>query len=108
LSVHCDYYKGVIDNILQEVDMDHALAVKQYSRSSAAQEEPLPHELRPPHVLRMTMDFLLAKVMDRCDNKDENLGDWYHFLWDRTRGIRKVPIHIKVSTYVPDVSCNFG
>ncbi|XP_023718896.2 uncharacterized protein LOC111870657 isoform X2 [Cryptotermes secundus] len=72
----------------KEVVMDHALAVKQYSRSSADQEEPLPHELRPPPILRMTMDYLLAKVMD-CDDKEENLGDWYHFLWDRTRGIRK-------------------
>jgi deoxyribodipyrimidine photolyase-like uncharacterized protein len=88
--------------------MDHTLAVKQYSRSSADQEEPLPHDLRPPHVLRMTMDYLLAKVMDRCDSKDENLGDWYHFLWDRTRGIRKVHIYIKASTYVPIESCNFS
>lgn len=76
-----DVSKGMI--------MDHALAVKQYSRSSAAQEEPLPHDLRPPHVLRMTMDYLLVKLMDLCENKDENLGEWYHFLWDRTRGIRK-------------------
>ncbi|XP_069694318.1 protein xmas [Periplaneta americana] len=73
----------------KEVMMDHALAVKQYSRSSAAQEEPLPHDLRPPHVLRMTMDYLLLQIINRCENKDENLGDWYHFLWDRTRGIRK-------------------
>ena len=83
-------------NILQGMIMDHALAVKQYSRSSAAQEEPLPHDLRPPHILRMTMDYLLVKLMDRCENKDENLGEWYHFLWDRTRGIRKVRAHVKV------------
>jgi hypothetical protein len=78
--------------MLQGMIMDHALAVKQYSRSSAAQEEPLPRDLRPPHILRMTMDYLLVKIMDRCENKDENLGEWYHFLWDRTRGIRKVRV----------------
>jgi len=83
-------------NILQGMTMDHALAVKQYSRSSAAQEEPLPHDLRPPHILRMTMDYLLVKLMDRCENKDENLGEWYHFLWDRTRGIRKVRVRVEV------------
>ena len=82
--------------ILQGMIMDDALAVKQYSRSSAAQEEPLPHDLRPPHILRMTMDYLLVKLMDLCENKDENLGEWYHFLWDRTRGIRKVRVRVEV------------
>ncbi|PSN56693.1 hypothetical protein C0J52_00009 [Blattella germanica] len=76
-----------------ELLLDHSLAIKQYSRSSADQDEPLPHELRPPHVLRMTMDYLLAKIMDRCDLKNENLREWYHFLWDRTRGIRKDITH---------------
>lgn len=69
--------------------MNPALAVKQYSRSSADQEVPLPHELRPVNVLRMTMTYLMAKIMNLCDTIDVNFAEWYHFLWDRTRGIRK-------------------
>lgn len=67
--------------------MDHTAAVKEYSRSSADQEEPLPHELRPLAVLSRTMDYLVTRVMDQ---KEGSLRDWYDFLWNRTRGIRKV------------------
>lgn len=76
----------------QEVNgkgMNPFLAVKQYSRSSADQEVPLPHELRPVKVLKMTMTYLMAKIMNLCDSVDVNFAEWYHFLWDRTRGIRK-------------------
>ncbi|KAF6120263.1 minichromosome maintenance complex component 3 associated protein [Phyllostomus discolor] len=66
--------------------VDHAAAVKEYSRSSADQEEPLPHELRPSAVLSRTMDYLVTQIMDQ---KDGSLRDWYDFLWNRTRGIRK-------------------
>lgn len=69
--------------------MNENLAVKQYSRSSADQEMPLPHELRPVNVLKMTMGYLMHKIMNLCDSLDVNLAEWYHFLWDRTRGIRK-------------------
>ncbi|KAJ1519901.1 hypothetical protein ONE63_004140 [Megalurothrips usitatus] len=70
-------------------EMDPNLMVKQYSRSSADQEEPLPHELRPPAVLTMTMNYLMHGIMNLGDQPGENLGEWYHFLWDRLRGIRK-------------------
>lgn len=69
--------------------MQHKLAVKQYARSSADQEFPLGHELRPEPVLQMTMHYLLHNIVDLCENPDINLGDWFHFLWDRTRSIRK-------------------
>jgi hypothetical protein len=42
--------------------VNHALAVKEYARSAADQEEPLPHSLRPPSVLKKTMDYLILKV----------------------------------------------
>lgn len=74
----------------QASEMDPKLMVKQYSRSSADQEEPLPHELRPPAVLTMTMNYLMHTIMNQGDEPGENLGEWYHFLWDRLRGIRKV------------------
>ncbi|KAM4608580.1 germinal-center associated nuclear protein [Polymixia lowei] len=66
--------------------VDHAAAIKEYSRSSADQEEPLPHELRPLPVLSMTMDYLVTQVMDQGH---DNYRDWYDFVWNRTRGIRK-------------------
>lgn len=69
--------------------MDHRLAVKEYSRSSADQEAPLAHELRPEPVLKRTMTYLLQYIMDLCDIEDTSISDWYHFLWDRTRSIRK-------------------
>nr|XP_046259110.1 germinal-center associated nuclear protein [Scatophagus argus] len=66
--------------------VDHTAAIKEYSRSSADQEEPLPHELRPLPVLSMTMDYLVTQIMDQGS---DNYRDWYDFVWNRTRGIRK-------------------
>ncbi|KAL4635621.1 germinal-center associated nuclear protein [Arapaima gigas] len=66
--------------------VDHTAAIKEYSRSSADQEEPLPHELRPLPVLSMTMDYLVTQIMDQGE---DNFRDWYDFVWNRTRGIRK-------------------
>ncbi|XP_023147479.2 germinal-center associated nuclear protein [Amphiprion ocellaris] len=66
--------------------VDHTAAIKEYSRSSADQEEPLPHELRPLLVLSMTMDYLVTQIMDQGH---DNYRDWYDFVWNRTRGIRK-------------------
>lgn len=72
-----------------EYRINHATAVKQYSRSSADQEEPMPHDLRPVRSLKMTMSYLLHELVDLCEQEGTNLAEWYHFLWDRTRGIRK-------------------
>lgn len=66
--------------------VDHTAAIKEYSRSSADQEEPLPHELRPLHVLSRTMDYLVTQILDQGQ---DNYRDWYDFVWNRTRGIRK-------------------
>uniref|UniRef100_A0A3B4YFS0 Germinal-center associated nuclear protein n=1 Tax=Seriola lalandi dorsalis TaxID=1841481 RepID=A0A3B4YFS0_SERLL len=66
--------------------VDHAAAIKEYSRSSADQEEPLPFELRPLPVLSRTMDYLVTQIMDQGQ---DNYRDWYDFVWNRTRGIRK-------------------
>uniref|UniRef100_A0A7M4EGM6 Minichromosome maintenance complex component 3 associated protein n=1 Tax=Crocodylus porosus TaxID=8502 RepID=A0A7M4EGM6_CROPO len=66
--------------------VDHRSAIKEYSRSSADQEEPLPHELRPSEVLSMTMDYLVTQIMDQGEG---NYREWYDFVWNRTRGIRK-------------------
>ncbi|KAM7380864.1 hypothetical protein PAMP_004134 [Pampus punctatissimus] len=76
-----------IFEVIPDTEMvDHAAAIKEYSRSSADQEEPLPHELRPLPVLSMTMDYLVTQIMDQ---NNDNYRDWYDFVWNRTRGIRK-------------------
>ncbi|XP_045166422.2 germinal-center associated nuclear protein-like isoform X2 [Mercenaria mercenaria] len=67
--------------------VDHSRAVKEYLRSSPDQDEPLPHELRPIPVLQSTMTYLLCEVANR--EEDGRWGDWFDFLWNRTRGIRK-------------------
>ncbi len=37
----------------------------------------------------MTMDYLVTQIMDQGEG---NYRDWYDFVWNRTRGIRKVGI----------------
>lgn len=64
--------------------------VKEYARSSADQDTPLPHDLRPVPVLQRTMAHLCKNISDRCEDTDELIDDWYMFMWDRTRAIRKV------------------
>ncbi|KAM9347509.1 germinal-center associated nuclear protein [Symphorus nematophorus] len=76
-----------IFEVIPDTEMvDHTAAIKEYSRSSADQEEPLPHELRPLPVLSMTMDYLVTQIMDQGH---DNYRDWYDFVWNRTRSIRK-------------------
>ncbi|XP_047991379.1 LOW QUALITY PROTEIN: uncharacterized protein LOC125230297 [Leguminivora glycinivorella] len=72
-------------------DCDYKLetwrAVKQYSRSSADQEIPMCYELRPAVVLERTCAYLLSEIADTT--RQVTLADWFHFMWDRFRGIRK-------------------
>ncbi|XP_075009937.1 germinal-center associated nuclear protein isoform X2 [Calonectris borealis] len=77
---------SIFELFLGSDKVDHAAAIKEYSRSSADQEEPLPHELRPSEVLSMTMDYLVTNIMDQGEG---NYREWYDFVWNRTRGIRK-------------------
>lgn len=80
---------SVYETSWESNDMVEELAIKAYSRSSADQEEPLPHELRPVPVLTMTMTYLIKNILERIENVDENMAEWYDFCWDRLRGIRK-------------------
>ncbi|NXG58602.1 GANP protein, partial [Hemiprocne comata] len=77
---------SIFEVLLGSDKVDHVAAIKEYSRSSADQEEPLPHELRPSEVLSMTMDYLVTNIMDQGEG---NYREWYDFVWNRTRGIRK-------------------
>lgn len=73
----------------KDLVVDHRRAIKAYSRSSADQDEPLPHDLRPGPTLEMALNYLLHHIVPMGDLNEDVLGDWYNFLWDRTRSIRK-------------------
>ena len=55
---------------------------------------PSPYDLRSGPGLLHTMNYLITNIMDKFDQEREQ-GDWYNFLWDRLRAIRKVNQFIK-------------
>lgn len=57
-------------------------AVKAFSRPAAGQPPPLPSDVRPPHVLVQTLNYLI-------DNIVHELPEAHSFIWDRTRSIRQ-------------------
>ncbi|KAK6461813.1 SAC3/GANP/Nin1/mts3/eIF-3 p25 family-domain-containing protein [Scheffersomyces coipomensis] len=57
-------------------------AVKAFSRPAAGQPPPLPSEVRPPHVLKQSLNYLVDTVLDQ-------LPEAHSFIWDRTRSIRQ-------------------
>ena len=72
-----------------EKKVNHKKAIKKFSRSSAAKDEPLPHELRNGPVLAMTLDYILCNIVPDLENHvNSNLDLCYNFIWDRTRAIR--------------------
>jgi hypothetical protein len=69
---------------------DEYAMVKEYRRSSADQKEPASGDLRTPEALSMTMDYLVCNIMDDPRSNTQELAlEWYDFLWDRLRAIRK-------------------
>lgn len=58
--------------------------VKKFRRAAAGLEEQLPSDLRPPHVLKRTCDYLFDEVVASAPN----MVKVHHFVWDRTRAIR--------------------
>ncbi|XP_069102726.1 SAC3 domain-containing protein 1-like [Argopecten irradians] len=60
--------------------------VKEYSRPAAGKEDPQPSDLRPPHILKKTVDYLLGKVAVRIDY---SWSDLYDFVFDRLRAVRQ-------------------
>lgn len=57
-------------------------AVKAFSRPAAGQAPSLPSDVRPPHVLVKTLDYLVDNIVDK-------LPEAHSFIWDRTRSIRQ-------------------
>lgn len=66
----------------------HEWAVKKFARPSVDYEEleTNPDLVRPPQVLRQTMDYLLDNIVDQ---EDYAYFEMYNFVRDRTRGIRQ-------------------
>lgn len=58
--------------------------VKRYRRPAAGNEEQLPSDIRPPPVLKTTLDYLINEVVGGL----EPLEKVHKFVWDRTRAIR--------------------
>ena len=58
--------------------------VKRFRRSAAGYDEQLPSDIRPPLVLRKTLDYLFDEVV----GGPQPLAAVHQFVWDRTRGIR--------------------
>jgi hypothetical protein len=57
-------------------------AVKRFSRPAAGQLPPLPSDVRPPHILQKTLEYLIVNVLPQLPTS-------HSFLWDRTRSIRQ-------------------
>jgi len=72
--------------------------VKKFRRSAAGYEEQLPSDIRPPLVLRKTLDYLINDVV----GGPEPLATVHGFVWDRTRSIRN-DFSIQQVTKIDDV-----
>ncbi|KIL58844.1 hypothetical protein M378DRAFT_188122 [Amanita muscaria Koide BX008] len=61
--------------------VDHKRAVKMYER--AAGDKTLPSDLRPPHILKKTLDYLFHDLLPRG-----GFHQTFNFIRDRTRAVR--------------------
>jgi hypothetical protein len=90
-------YLGLLNTFEMKKDaqgnVDHRYLIKEYSRSSADQDLPLPNELRPPKSLIYTINYLVNDVIAQIESTNTNdstwITEWYDFIWNRTRAIRK-------------------
>lgn len=57
-------------------------AIKAFSRPAAGQPPPMPSDVRPPHVLSSTLDYMIQEILP-------HLPEAHSFIWDRTRSIRQ-------------------
>ncbi|RUS31024.1 SAC3/GANP/Nin1/mts3/eIF-3 p25 family-domain-containing protein [Jimgerdemannia flammicorona] len=66
--------------------IDPAKAVKAYHRPAAGNEQALPSDVRPPPVLKRTLDYLFNYIVG---NGFTTLEETHGFVWDRTRSVRQ-------------------
>lgn len=62
---------------------DRSLMVMQYARAAAGNTLPPSEDIRPPPILRATIDYLFDKVM-----VEHGIEPTHNFLWNRTRAVR--------------------
>ncbi|WFD36241.1 glycerol ethanol, ferric requiring protein [Malassezia cuniculi] len=67
---------------------DPSATVKIYRRPAAGRELPLPDEVRPPEVLKRTLDYLFHTLLPEQPD-DPAFAKVQAFLWNRTRAIRQ-------------------
>ena len=63
---------------------DEKKMVKRFRRSAAGYDEQLPSDIRPPIILKKTLDYLFNDIIGGA----QTLANVHKFIWDRTRGIR--------------------
>ncbi|GAC93796.1 hypothetical protein PHSY_001361 [Pseudozyma hubeiensis SY62] len=68
--------------------VDPRIAVKIYRRPAAGRELPLPEDVRPPPVLKRTLDYLFHDLLP-SDPNDARFAQVQGFLWNRTRAVRQ-------------------
>ncbi|KAJ1022495.1 hypothetical protein NDA16_003484 [Ustilago loliicola] len=68
--------------------VDPRIAVKIYRRPAAGRELPLPEDVRPPPVLKRTLDYLFHDLLP-ADPNDPRFTSVQGFLWNRTRAVRQ-------------------
>ncbi|KNC49054.1 uncharacterized protein AMSG_05013 [Thecamonas trahens ATCC 50062] len=66
--------------------IDHSAVMKKFHRPAAGDAPPLPEEVRPHPVLRRTMDYVLAQVID---STARSFAEVHAYVRDRTRSIRQ-------------------
>lgn len=64
--------------------IDPTRAVKAFHRPAAGNDQPLPSDVRPPHILKSTLDYLFHTLLPTAP-----LHVTHPFLRDRTRAIRQ-------------------
>ncbi|EFP86402.2 uncharacterized protein PGTG_12358 [Puccinia graminis f. sp. tritici CRL 75-36-700-3] len=64
--------------------IDPKKAVKAFHRPAAGNDQPLPSDVRPPGILKSTLDYLFKTLLAK-----ESLFDTHGFIRDRTRSIRQ-------------------
>ncbi|KAI9661442.1 MAG: hypothetical protein M1829_006273 [Trizodia sp. TS-e1964] len=64
---------------------DQRIMVKEFRRSAAGLDAPLPSDVRPPQVLKKTINYLIETMV----GGPLPLAEVHKFVWDRTRSIRQ-------------------